>query len=96
MQRHTRNASPELGDIAHDARALLTATGHLAGRKVEAARERLATALDRTKDAWVNVQSQAKNGAKATDRVIRGHPYHAVGIALGVGTVVGFLLARRD
>jgi ElaB/YqjD/DUF883 family membrane-anchored ribosome-binding protein len=35
-------------------------------------------------------------GAKATDEVIRANPYKAVGIALGVGVLVGYLLNRRN
>ena len=96
MQKHNRTASPEIGNLAEDAKELLIATGHLAGRKVEAARERLSSALEKTKETLAGLQDRAKDGAKATDRVIRGHPYHAVGIALGVGALVGFLLARRD
>ena len=97
MQKHnTRTASPEIGNLAEDARELLAATGQLAGRKVDEARERLAAALERTKDAWASVQTRAKDGAKATDRALRERPYHAVGIALGVGALIGYLLARRD
>jgi ElaB/YqjD/DUF883 family membrane-anchored ribosome-binding protein len=94
MQKHnSRTAAPELGDLAQDAKALLVATGHLAGSKVEAARERVAEALERTKDT---LAARARTGAKATDSVIREHPYHAAGLALGVGALLGFLLARRD
>ena len=35
-------------------------------------------------------------GAKATDQVIRENPYKALGIALGVGAIIGYLLRRRD
>ena len=40
--------------------------------------------------------SPAIAGAKATDQVIRDHPYHAIGVALGVGVLIGFLLSHRN
>ncbi len=34
-------------------------------------------------------------GAHQTDRVIRAHPYHALGLGLGAGLALGLLLVRR-
>ena len=33
--------------------------------------------------------------AKATDRTIREHPYESIGIAFGLGLLVGVLVARK-
>ena len=33
--------------------------------------------------------------AKAADRVIRDHPYHTIGLAFGVGLLIGILARRR-
>ena len=33
--------------------------------------------------------------ARSTDQAIRKHPYESLGIALGAGIVVGYLLARK-
>jgi len=79
-----------------DAQALLTATVHVAEEKVVEARKRLAAAIERGKETLSNVQEKAVAGAKATDQVIRDHPYHAIGVALGVGVLIGFLLNRRN
>ena len=35
-----------------------------------------------------------REAAKATDQVIRGHPYESIGIALGVGLLIGVLAGR--
>ena len=56
----------------------------------------LATALDRGKATWVRVQDRAVEGAKVTDHAIRTHPYQALGVAFGVGAVLGLLLSRRN
>ena len=96
MKRHTPAVSHDLQGLAEDARDLLAATGHLAEEKVVEARKRLALALEKGKEGWNHVQERAIQGAKVTDEAIREHPYQAVGIAFGVGALLGFLLARRN
>ena len=79
-----------------DAQALLTATAHVAEEKVVEARKRLTAAIEKGKEALDSVQEKAMAGAKATDQLIRDNPYKALGIALGVGAMIGYLLRRRD
>jgi ElaB/YqjD/DUF883 family membrane-anchored ribosome-binding protein len=33
--------------------------------------------------------------AKATDRCIRDHPYETIGVAFGVGLLIGFLFRNK-
>ena len=94
---HKTHQTEEAGEhLMEDAQALLTATAHVAEEKVVEARKRLTAAIERGKEAWNNVQEKAIAGAKATDQVIRDNPYKALGIALGVGAIIGYLLRRRD
>jgi len=79
-----------------DAQELLAATAHVAEEKVMEARRRLAAAVEKSKEAWEALQEKAIAGAKATDQVIRENPYKALGAALGVGLIIGYLLRRRD
>ncbi len=58
-------------------------------------RAKLESALEKTKDTCKRLQARSVAAAKATDRVVRGHPYQAIGIALGVGLLVGVLAGRR-
>jgi ElaB/YqjD/DUF883 family membrane-anchored ribosome-binding protein len=37
----------------------------------------------------------AKAAAKKADVVIRDHPYESIGVAFGVGLLIGVLVARR-
>jgi ElaB/YqjD/DUF883 family membrane-anchored ribosome-binding protein len=83
-------------NLVDDAQELLTATAHVAEEKVVDARRRLVAAIEKGKDAWRTVQSTAVKGAKATDHAIRENPYKSVGIAFGVGILVGYLARRRD
>lgn len=94
MKAHT-NKSHSSEHLMEDAEALLEATAHVAEEKVMQARNRLSAAIERGKETWDAVQEKAVAGAKATDLVIRENPYKALGVALGVGLVVGYLLGRR-
>jgi ElaB/YqjD/DUF883 family membrane-anchored ribosome-binding protein len=58
----------------------------------KAAAGRLAQALDTAK---VKVQESTVASAKATDRAIREHPYESLGVAFGLGVLIGVLIARR-
>jgi len=85
-----------LQNLADDTRALLSATADATGDRVAEARNRLAGALDAAKEACTAAQQRAVQTAKAADKVVRDHPYQAIGIAFGVGAVVGYLLSRRN
>jgi ElaB/YqjD/DUF883 family membrane-anchored ribosome-binding protein len=96
MKRHT-NAShtQDPGSLAEDAKTLIAATADVAEEKVVEARERLAAALDRGKATWVRLQDSASERVKATDHSIRTHPYQVIGVAFGVGALLGVILSRR-
>ena len=53
---------------------------------------RLGTAWESAKN---NVQEKAVTSARATDRAIRDHPYESIGIAFGIGVLLGVLINRR-
>ena len=42
-----------------------------------------------------NLEEKAAQGARATDEVIRSHPYESLGVAFGVGLLVGSLVTRK-
>jgi ElaB/YqjD/DUF883 family membrane-anchored ribosome-binding protein len=95
MSKQTQAIANDLGTLAEDARALMTATADVAGEKVGEARKRLAAALYSARDIAGRVRDKAVEGAKAADQAMRDKPYQAIGIALGVGAVVGYLAMRR-
>ena len=96
MKTDTNGIRESVDNITDDARSLLSATADVAGEKVEQARNRLASAMSAAKDTCVAAQKKAVESAKEADKVIRNNPYQAIGIAFGVGALVGFLLSRRD
>jgi len=95
MDKHTQPTGNDLGTLAEDARALMAATADVAGEKVSEARKRLAAALENGKEILGRVKNKAVEGAKATNQAVHEHPYPAIGIALSVGALIGYLVARR-
>jgi ElaB/YqjD/DUF883 family membrane-anchored ribosome-binding protein len=95
MNKETQAISNDVGQLADDARALLTATADVAGEKVGEARKRLAAALERAKEIGSRLREKAVEGAKVADEAVHEHPYQAIAIGVGVGAVLGYLIARR-
>jgi len=95
MDKQTQAVSDAMGTLAEDARALMAATADVAGEKVGEARKRLAAALERGKEIYGRVKEKAVEGAKAADEAVHEHPYQAIGIAFGVGALLGYLVSRR-
>ena len=86
----------EVNHLAADARALLAATADVAGDKVAEARKRLSAALASGKQIAGQVRDKAVAGAKVADEAVHAHPYQAIAIGVGVGAVIGYLLARKS
>jgi ElaB/YqjD/DUF883 family membrane-anchored ribosome-binding protein len=86
-------------DALADAEALVKATAELSGDSLTAARTRardsVRIAKARLEEAQDVVVQKAKGAANATDTYVRESPWEAIGIAAGVGVLVGVLLARR-
>jgi ElaB/YqjD/DUF883 family membrane-anchored ribosome-binding protein len=95
MDKHRQTSENDMGTLAEDARALMAATADVAGDKVAEARQRLAAALESGKEIYGRVRDKAVEGAKVADEAVHEHPYQAIGIAFGVGALIGYLVSRR-
>lgn len=95
MNKQTQAVNHAMSTLAEDARALMAATADVAGEKVSEARKRLAAALESGKEIYGRVRDKAVEGAKAADEAVHEHPYQAIAIGVGVGALLGFLVARR-
>jgi len=58
-------------------------------------RANLESVIEKAKDACERLQNQTAAAAKATDKTIRDHPYEALGVAFGLGVLIGVLVSRR-
>jgi ElaB/YqjD/DUF883 family membrane-anchored ribosome-binding protein len=95
MSKESQAISKNADQLAEDARALMAATADVAGDKVSEARKRLAAALDSGKEIYGRVREQAVEGAKVADKTVRENPYQAIAVGVGVGALIGYLIARR-
>jgi len=89
----------DLKIVISDAEELLRATASQAGEKVSAAREKVQDSLHRAKVKLAEAEDvlldKSKQAARQTDEYVHEHPWHAVGIAAGIGFVIGLLIGRR-
>jgi ElaB/YqjD/DUF883 family membrane-anchored ribosome-binding protein len=94
MNNQTSTHDNNKDTLIEEARALLTATADVAEEKICEARKRLAAALDDGTGIYGHLGERAVEGVKAANRTVRENPYEAIGIALGLGAIIGCLAAR--
>jgi ElaB/YqjD/DUF883 family membrane-anchored ribosome-binding protein len=89
----------DLTAVVRDAENLLRATAAQTGEKLGEARARAEESVRQAKERLASVEQEALERARAlagdADEYVRGNPWQAVGIAAGVGLVLGLLLSRR-
>jgi len=85
--------------VVADAEELLRVTAGQAGEKAAELRAKvqsnLAIAKASLADAQVAVVEKAKAAGRAADDYVHENPWRSVGIAAGVGLIVGLLIGRR-
>lgn len=85
----------DLRTVMGDAEELLKATSSQSGEHIvrirARAEESLRTASRRIKD----MTQAAEAGAHEVDAQVRENPWTALGVAIGVGVVLGLLLGRK-
>jgi ElaB/YqjD/DUF883 family membrane-anchored ribosome-binding protein len=78
---------------------LLHAAGDEGGDKARELRERVSKNLRLAKERLVDVEQamvgKAKAAAKVTDQYVHENPWKSIGIAAGVGLLLGMLISRR-
>ncbi len=85
--------------VVSDAEEILRATAGVAGEKMVDLRERIAERLHDAKlriaDAEAALLDRTKAAAHAADDYVNENPWQAVGIAAGVGLLLGLVIGRR-
>ena len=85
----------DLKRVVRDSEELLHDTAGVMGEKAHEIRERLTRTLESAKASCSRLQEKAKESAEATDKMIRTHPYQSIGIAFGIGVLIGVLVRRK-
>ena len=85
--------------VVSDAEEILRATAGVAGEKMVDLREHIAERLHDAKmrlaDAEAALVDKTKAAARATDDFVNDNPWQAVGIAAGIGLLLGIIIGRR-
>jgi len=85
--------------VLSDGEELLKATASQTGDKAAEMREKVTEHLKRAKfrlqEEQEKMMTRTKEVAGATDDYVHDHPWQAVGVAAGVGVLLGLLMGRR-
>ena len=89
----------DLRRVVDDAEGLMRETAGVAGERAAVARARAAESLRQARERLGALEdelfSRARDAARDTDRYVRDNPWQSIGIAAGVGLLLGLLLGRR-
>jgi ElaB/YqjD/DUF883 family membrane-anchored ribosome-binding protein len=89
----------DLKTVMSDAEALLKATSTQTSEKIQEVRARAEESLKQARQRLGEIEDEALKRARevadATDEYVRENPWQSVGIAAGVGLLIGLLLSRR-
>lgn len=89
----------DLRSLVEDAEELFKATANQAGEKIGVARQKIEQSLIEGKkalaDAEKTLRAKSKECAEIADDYVRENPWTAVGIAAGVGLVLGLLIRGK-
>jgi ElaB/YqjD/DUF883 family membrane-anchored ribosome-binding protein len=85
--------------VVADAEALLKATANQGGEKLAEVRARTEESLRAVKTRLAEAQdallAKTKEAARVTDVYVHEKPWNAIGVAAGLGLLIGFLMGRR-
>lgn len=88
-----------LNTLVAEAEQLLDTAQRNGSEQFVAARDRVERQLQRARTELDSLQDAAayklRRAARATDSAVHDHPYAALGLAVGVGVLIGALAARR-
>ena len=95
----TERLASDLKNLVADAEELLKATASQAGDKIGVARQKIEQSLIEGKkalaDAEKTIVEKSKEAAEIADDYVRENPWSAIGIAAGVGLVLGLLIRGK-
>ncbi len=87
----TERLLTDIGTAVRDSEGFLKTWS---GEKRRELRVKLQPTIDKANEACRRIGEKSAGVAKATDQTVRDHPYEAIGIAFGVGLLIGVLATR--
>jgi ElaB/YqjD/DUF883 family membrane-anchored ribosome-binding protein len=99
MEQLSNDVIADFKVVVTDTEALLKATANQGGEELAEVRAKAEESIKAVKVRMAEEQAallaKTKEAAKATDVYVHEHPWTAVGVAAGVGLVVGLLSNRH-
>ena len=95
----TERLVEDLKTVMNDAEALLRATSAQTGEKIQEVRARAEESLRQARARVGEIEEEALRRAReladATEEYVRDNPWQSIGVAAGIGLVLGILISRR-
>jgi len=95
----TEKLKDDLRLVASDIEELVKATAGQTGERVSAARERVEASLRAAREKLDDIGSaaaaRAKRAALDADHYVHEHAWTSIGVAAGIGLLIGYILGRR-
>jgi ElaB/YqjD/DUF883 family membrane-anchored ribosome-binding protein len=99
LKQDQQRLAQDFKTVLDDAEELLRHAARDAGEGYNEARYRLERSLKAAKGELQSLEQAVVDGARrageATDGYVHKHPWESIGIAAGVGLLLGMLIARR-
>ncbi|MBC8126806.1 MAG: DUF883 domain-containing protein [Gloeobacteraceae cyanobacterium ES-bin-144] len=95
MSTPIKKIENDMSQFAGHVRSLIAATANATEDHVKEARTLLGEALDSGKSLATRLQDRAAAGTRACDLAVHENPYQAIGIAIGLCALFGFLAVRE-
>ena len=87
----------DVQNVVSEAQDLLKTVKDEGASKIDEMKSKVSSQYDAAREKFGEIQTTVQEGAKqamtTTDEYVRSNPWRAVGIAAGVGALVGFLAA---
>lgn len=95
----TETLVEDLKVVMRDAEALIKATSAQTGEKIQEVRAQAEASLRQARERLTQLEDEALQRARevadATEEYVRENPWQSLGIAAGIGLVLGILISRR-
>jgi ElaB/YqjD/DUF883 family membrane-anchored ribosome-binding protein len=95
-EAHVETMVKDFKTLGRDAQELARATAEGVGNKAREARTCLTSALDSAHEKLTGLKDNAKTRVRATDDLVRHHPWQTAAIAFGLGLAIGALVWTRN
>ena len=92
---NTQTLSNGIAKLVEDAHSLVNATVEVSEEKIGQARQHLLSSLDRSREIFQRLRAKEQEATGVMDTAMHENAFKAVGVAIGLGAFLGYLLARR-